>query len=444
MRRLLVPLTLALCSGSAADAAQSGAIFPYKTHVETLDNGLQVILVPMSSGGLLAYWTVVRTGSRDEYEPGHTGFAHFFEHMMFRGTEKFPSDVYNNITTKMGADANASTSDDLTAYHLGLAKEDLEKVMEIESDRFQNLSYAEPAFQTEAGAVYGEYRKDKTDPFFTLEEALHKVAFGTHTYSHTAMGFEADIKAMPKMYDYSKSFFARYYRPENCVLVIAGELDVPATMALARQYYGGWKRGYVEPRVPVEPPQTEERHLDVPYPGKSLPILWLAYKADRFDPTDRTYVAGTLLAELAFGETSEIHKKLVLDEQVAEFIEAEVTPNRDPGLFDVLGRIKDPAKVDYVRSEIERVIDGCQLSPPDAARLADLKSRLKYSFLMNLDTPDHVAQSLARIIAVTGGIRAIDQLYTTYDSITPQDVQAAARKYLVRERRTVAVLRGEK
>ncbi len=265
-----------------------------------------------------------------------------------------------------------------------------------------------------------------------------------HTYAHTAMGYEDDIKAMPKMYDYSRKFFARYYRPENCILFIAGELDVPATMALVRKHYGGWKRGYVAPQVPTEPQQVAERRIDVPYPGKSLPILWLAYKADRFDPEDRTYVAGTLLAELAFGETSEVHKKLVLDEQVAEFIQAELSPNRDPGLFDVISRIKDPAKVDYVQGEIDRVVAEYQKLPPDAQRLADLKSRLKYDFLMNLDTPDHVAQHSARFLAVTGGLGAIDQLYTTYDSITPADVQAAARKYLVRERRTVAVLRGEK
>src|SRR5687768_1428638 len=143
-------------------------IIPFPTETRTLPNGLTVIVVPMPSDGLAAYWTIVRTGSRDEYEPGRTGFAHFFEHMMFRGTERFPSDVYNRIITTIGADANAYTTDDHTAYHLAMAAEDLERVMEIESDRFQNLSYAEGAFQTEAGAVYGEYRKSRTEPEFAL------------------------------------------------------------------------------------------------------------------------------------------------------------------------------------------------------------------------------------------------------------------------------------
>ncbi len=120
--------------------------------------------MPMPSDGLVAFWSIVRTGSRDEYEAGRSGFAHFFEHMMFRGTEHYPPARYLEVTTRIGADANAYTTDDHTAYHLSLSKEDFEPVLEIESDRFQNLTYSEAAFQTEAGAVYGEYRKTRTIP----------------------------------------------------------------------------------------------------------------------------------------------------------------------------------------------------------------------------------------------------------------------------------------
>jgi len=434
-------LGLLLLSGTAG-AAKAGGMFPYKTHVEKLDNGLEVVLVPMSSEGLVAYWSIVRTGARDEYEPGHTGFAHFFEHMMFRGTEKYPADQYGQITTKMGADDNAFTSDDLTAYHLSVTSEDLEQVMDIESDRFMNLSYSKTQFQTEAGAVYGEYRKNRTSPFFTIYEAVHKEAFDKHTYGHTAMGYEEDIKAMPEMFDYSRSFFARYYRPENVVLLIVGDIQVEPTMKLVRKYYAAWKPGYEAPQVPVEPPQTQEKRIEVPYEGKSLPIIMMSYKNDRFDPKDRTMLASMVLADLAFGETSDLHKKLVLDEQVTEFIEAESNFNRDPSLFDIYARVKDPDKVDYVIGELDRTVAAFQAKPPDKQRVADVKSRAKYQFLMTLETPSAVAQSCARVIALTGGIEAIDQMYTTLDTITPKDVQAAADKYLQKNRRTVAVLRG--
>src|SRR5690606_1691738 len=341
-----VALGLAAAAGIAQDTVNG--IFPYPHHTATLDNGLTVITIPMPSNGLVAYWSIVRTGSRDEYEPGRTGFAHFFEHMMFRGTERHPAEVYQRILTEIGADANAYTTDDLTAYHISMTAEDLEQVMLLESDRFQNLRYAEPDFQTEAGAVYGEYRKSRTEPFFVLYEALLETAFEKHTYGHTTMGYERDIAAMPQMFDYSREFFARYYRPENTVLLAVGAVEPERVLALAREHYADWRPGYVAPDVPEEPEQTEERRIDVSYDGQTLPLLWVAYKIARFDPADRTRVAADLLADLAFGETSEAYRRLVLDEQVVEFLEADASWNRDPGLLDIIARVKDPAKVDYV------------------------------------------------------------------------------------------------
>ncbi len=419
------------------------SLFPYPTHVETLDNGLKVILVPMNSNGLVSYWSIVRTGARDEYEPGHTGFAHFFEHMMFRGTKKFPQDVYSAIITEMGADSNAFTSDDLTAYHMSVTSDDLARAMEIEADRFQNLSYSESAFKTEAGAVYGEYRKNRMSPLFTIYEALHKEAFQEHTYGHTAMGYEQDIKAMPGMYDYSRSFFSRYYRPDNVVLLITGDIEIEPTLAMIRERYGDWESGYVVPQITPEPEQAEQRRIEVSYPGRSLPILWVAYKIDAFDPANATRVAADLLAELAFGETSEIYNKLVLDEQVIQSLAADIDFNRDPGLLHLYTLVKDPTRVDYVLEEIDRTAARYRESPPDDARLADLKSRLKYEFLMSLDTPGRVASRLDRYISATGGIKTLDELYAAYEAVTPQAVQEAATTYLAPERRTVAVLRGK-
>ena len=443
-RALVSLLTVALLMPAATLAQPSaGSIFPYSTHLETLDNGLEVLLIPMSSGGLVAYWSIVRTGSRDEVEPGRTGFAHFFEHMMFRGTEKYPSDDYDDLVTGIGADTNAFTSDDLTAYYLNIASDDLETVMDIESDRFQNLAYPEEMFETEAGAVYGEYRKNRMNPFFSLSEELRRTAFVEHTYGHTTMGYEEDIKLMPQLFDYSKGFFERFYRPENVVLVIVGDIEPAPTMEMIRRYYGDWEPGYQAPDVRPEPPQTEARRVDVEYPGPALPILWLGYKSPAFDPADLEQAAARLLCDLSFGETSAIYKKLVLEEQVAEFVSANLTPNRDPGLLDVLARVKDPEKIDYVLGELDKAIAEAQATPPDAGRLADLKSRLKYRFLMNLDTPANVMGNLVRIIAVTGGIEAIDTLYQTLDQVTPEDVQKAAQNLFVNERRTVAVLRGE-
>jgi zinc protease len=416
-------------------------ILPYATETRTLPNGLTVIVVPMPSDGLVAYWSIVRTGSRDEYEEGRSGFAHFFEHMMFRGTERHPADLYHRIITTIGADANAYTTDDYTAYHLSMAAEDLERVMDLESDRFQNLSYAESAFQTEAGAVYGEYRKSRSEPEFALYEALMAKAFERHPYGHTTLGYERDIAIMPTLYEYSREFLGRYYRPENTVLLVAGDVQAARLWPLVEKYYGGWQRGYVDPQIPTEPPQQTERRVEVEFDGQTLPLLHVAYKLPAYDPADRVRVAADLFADLAFGETSEAYRRLVLDEQVVEDLDAGAAYNRDPGLLDISARIKDAAKVDYVLGVIDETIARFRATPPDATRVADLQRRLRYGFLMGLQTPDSVAQRVAQFVALGGDLEGLDHLYATFAAITPADVHAAAELYLQAEQRTVGVLR---
>jgi zinc protease len=427
--------------GAAQPApAEAADLIPYPVHESTLGNGLGVIAIPMPSEGLATFWSIVRTGSRDEYEPGRTGFAHFFEHMMFRGTEKYPPDVYQRMLTEIGADANAFTSNDLTAFHVSATAADLERIMDLESDRFMHLDYSEQAFETEAGAVYGEYRTDRTNPLFVLYEAVTAAAFERHTYGHTTMGYERDIAAMPTMFDYSLSFFDRYYRPENTILLVVGDIDPAEVVRLAEKYYADWQPGYVAPSVPVEPEQHEPRRVEVAYDGQSLPIVWVAYKLDAFDPGNRRRVAADLLAELAFGPTSEAYQRLVIDEQVVESMQADANLSRDPELFDVYMRVKDPARVDYVLDVIGETVDGFKHGEPDARRLADLKSHLRYGFVMGLSTPDGVAGRLAPYIAIGGGLGGVRDLYAAYAHVGADDIRDAAEHYFDERHRTIGVL----
>ena len=445
--RAILPFLLLLpalggCSqlGMKSDEAQSRAVFPYQVERHVLPNGLRVLMVPMPSDGLVSYWSIVRTGSRDEVEKGVTGFAHFFEHMMFRGTEKNPGPVYDSIVNGMGADANAFTSDDLTAYHLSISKADLSKVIEIEADRFQNLKYDPQEFKTESGAVYGEYRKGRSSPFEVLDEAVRAAAFDKHTYKHTTIGFEADIKAMPQQYEYSKTFFQRFYRPENVVLLVVGDIDTRATLAEIEKQYGGWKPGYKAPAIPVEPPQTAQRRIDVPFDGQTLPLLALNFKGAAFSPCDRKVVAARLAAELGFGETSPLYKKLVLDEQRVEMLGAGFDPNRDPGLWSLYTMVKEAKDVPAIEAELWSTLDALAKQPVEAARLDAVRSNIRYSFLSDLATPDDVCQSLARYIAWTGDLTCVDEFFTTLAAITPDDIRAAAGKWLVPTNCTVAVL----
>lgn len=438
-------ILLALASfGLAAAASAESRLLPFPVHVDSLKNGLKIVVVPMPSPGLVTLYSIVRTGSRDEVEPGKSGFAHFFEHMMFQGTQKFPRDAYQAAVSRTGAQSNAFTSDDLTAFYFTVAKPDLEKVLEIESDRFRNLDYGVMAFQTEAGAVYGEYRKSQGNPFFRLHEKTQELAFKVHPYGHTTLGYEADIQKMPDGYEFSRAFFRRFYRPENVTLLLVGDVLPAEVRPLAEKYYAGWMPGYRPTDVRPEPPQTAERFAEISYPGRTLPLLSLAYKCDRFDPANRDYVAAAVIEDLAFGPTSDLYKRLVLREQKVDGLEASAPMNRDPALFQIIARIVKESDLPTVQKAIENALDDLKTKPIDPAKLADVKRRAKYAFLMELDSPDKVAKVLARIIAVSDDIASIERYYAELDKIEPADVAHAAKKYFDPAKRTRVILKGAK
>src|SRR3954462_9570389 len=261
-----LPIMLAALAAAPERGRAAEKVFPFPIRQTALENGLTVLSVPFDAPGIIAYYTVVRTGSRNEVEKGLSGFAHFFEHMMFRGTEKYPQEKYNDVLKALGANSNAFTTNDWTCYHLTVPSSALAKVVEIESDRFRNLKYDEPSFQKEARAVLGEYNKGASSPFLLLNEAMQDVAYTTHTYKHTTIGFLADIKDMPNQYAYSRTFFDRWYRPENCAVIVAGDVAHDRRVELARREYGGWERGGARVEIPAEPAQEEPRSARLSWP----------------------------------------------------------------------------------------------------------------------------------------------------------------------------------
>ena len=206
--------------------------FPYHYDMHDYPNGLRLITVPTEYPNVVALYIVVQTGSRNEVEPGRSGFAHLFEHMMFRGTKKFPPAKYEAVLRKAGAASNAYTTDDRTVFHTIFSKEDLATIMAMEADRFEHLSYSKDTFRTETLAVLGEYNKNSASPTSKLFEVLRDTAFDKHTYKHTTMGFLRDIKNMPNEYDYSLKFFHRWYRPEYTTIIVVGDVKAAQTRAL--------------------------------------------------------------------------------------------------------------------------------------------------------------------------------------------------------------------
>jgi zinc protease len=436
--KVLIKVALALALATPALAQQQEGIFPFDYRLVELENGFKAYLIKAGAPNQIAYVSIVRTGSRDEWEPGHSGFAHFFEHMMFRGTEKYPD--YDAITAEIGASRNAFTGNDQTVYYLVAANEYLEQIMDLESDRFMNLDYSEPDFRTEAGAVLGEYQQGALTPFRYLDEKLRETAYDRHTYRHTTIGFEADVRAMPEGYDYSLSFYQRYYRPENIILVLAGDFDVDAVEGLVRQYYSGWEPGYVPPQIPEEPTQRAPRREIVDYPGRTLPILTINYKGPAWSDVDRIAVATEVLGRVAFGPNSDIYKKLVIEERRVQFLNGNFGLARDPALLSVTAMVIDPADVSSVEQEIQATVDRFSEELVDEKLFADTKSNMKYGFLMGLETAQNIAFSMIEYAINTGGIEAVDEYYNTLDSVTREDIREAARLFLVDTGKTVVTM----
>jgi zinc protease len=436
-RRLSI---LACCVALSFAGQRAQKIFPYPYSQEDLPNGLRLITIPTGFPNIVSTYIVVQAGSRNEIEPGHTGFAHLFEHLMFKGTARYPTDQYNQVLRGIGASSNAFTTEDYTCYYTTFSKEDLPKVLDMEADRFQNLKFREPEFQTETLAVLGEYNKNASSPWTKLEEAMSDAAFARSTYKHTTMGFLKDIQDMPNQYGYSLKFFDRYYRPEYTTILVAGDVQAKAVRQLVDRYWGGWKRGGYRPEIPAEPPQDAPRTAHVDWGGPTLPILAIAFKAPAYDDSSRDGAALDALAGLAFSENSDLYQKLVIEEQKADLLAAAAPRNVDVSLFEITARVKKLEDVDSVRERILDAVKTLREKPVDAARLDALKKHLRYSAALRMDSSDAIAQMLASYVALRRTPETINRLYAQYAALTPEDVRRAASKYLVENGRTIVTL----
>ncbi|MFL6213816.1 MAG: M16 family metallopeptidase [Blastocatellia bacterium] len=427
---LLMPLT----------ASADSKIFPYKYFMDDLPNGLRVVTVPTDYPNIIALYIVVSTGSRNEVEPGKSGFAHLFEHLMFRGTEKTTPQQYNDALKRAGADSNAYTDDDRTVYHAVFSKEDFDQIFSLEADRFQNLKVPEALFKTETKAVLGEYNKNASSPTRKLYEVLRDTAFKAHTYQHTTMGFLRDIENFPNEYNYSLEFFKRYYRPEYTTIVVAGDITHDNVLALVKKYWSNWQRGSYVPEIPVESEQTKELTTHVDWPEPTLPWLAVSYKAPAYSDEEKDKAALNLMGSLGFSQTSELYQRLVIKEQKVDVLAPDFEDHRDPYLVTVLARVKNPKDVDYVRGEIIKTFDAFKSQAVAKEKLDAVKANLRYSFALALNNSEAIAANLAPFIALRRTPETINKVYDIYAAITPADLQAMARKYFITEHRTVVTL----
>jgi zinc protease len=439
MRALLLSVLLPWLP-VANQSVPAPKVFPYAYAIDDLPNGLRLVTVPTDHPNLVALYIVVRTGSRNEVEPGKSGYAHLFEHVMFRGSQNYTPEQRDAILKRAGASSNAYTSDDRTVYHEVFAKEDLDEIMKMEADRFLRLKYSADLYRTETQAVLGEYNKNSANPFSRLYEKLRETAFDRHTYKHTTMGFIKDIEDMPNQYDYSLEFYRRYYRPENTTILLVGDLTRERALALVRQHFGEWQRGNYTPQIPVEPEQKAPRAAHVEWPSPTLPHLAIAFRGPAYSDEKKDQAALDLLAAIAFGENSDLYERLVLKEQKVDLLEVSFDHQIDPELFTVFARIKDPKDLDDVRAQILAAFQRYtkELVPPQ--KLDATRSRLRYSAALAMNSSEAIASALAPFIALRRTPETIDQLFALYQRLTPEDIRAVASKHFVDNRRTIVTL----
>ncbi|MEP7265719.1 MAG: pitrilysin family protein [Bacteroidota bacterium] len=428
-----------LLSISASAFAQEKNILPYPIHQKKLANGLNVVTVPYGSPGIAAFYIVMHVGSRDEIEAGHSGFAHFFEHMMFRGTEKYPPVKYNEILKGSGASANANTSLDRTVYHITGNAAMLETLFDLESDRFMNLKYSLQQFKTEAGAVKGEYTKNSSSPYTQLNEKIADVAFDKHTYKHTTMGFFKDIVDMPNQYEYSKQFFQRFYRPENATILVVGDVTPEQVNALSEKYFGKWERGNYVSKIDVEPVQTEQRSTHIQVPGFP-PAVTLDFKGPAYSDQNNDMQAIDLLNAILFSEKSDLYNKLVVKESKVRSMDGSANNTVDPYLIEISASLVKKEDMQYVKDEFMKAIDYAKTNPVDAQQLADVKMRLRYGFAMGIDSPSRIAEALAGYIWVTNNPESINIAYRQYEKVTAADIMRVAAKYYVTSALTIGTI----
>ena len=451
IKQLAIAVTTAIAlSGCVAtsnnDAAPMSAtaaqdkVFSQDYLLKELDNGLRVMVVRTDYPDLVSIQIPVSTGSRNEVEAGKTGFAHFFEHMMFKGSKKFPQAVYSDIFKNAGVDNGAYTTNDFTNYHLDFSKEHLETVLEIQADHFQNLEYSEAQFRTEALTVKGEYLKNNASPIRKLLSSVRYTAFDSHTYKHTTMGFFEDIEAMPDQMTYGKTFFSRFYKPEYVSLVIVGDVDPAKTMALVEKHWGQWQRGNFESVVPAEPAQQAPRYKHEVY--ENLPGNWLlvSFKGSDWQPKEKDRAALDLLSEIYFSSNSDLYQELIVDKQIASQMFTYNPETKDAGLRHVFVKVEDAENLSVVRDAINRTYAKARVEMVSPDTLNNLKSNLKYSFVNSLDSSEAIAGTLASYMHFTRDPEVINQLYRSFDNISPSDIKNAANKYFIDNNRTTVTM----
>jgi zinc protease len=257
------------------------------------------------------------------------------------------------------------------------------------------------------------------------------------------VGTEADVRAMPGGYDYSLQFYDRYYRPEYATLLITGDFDTSRVERQVRTEYAGWKRGGYVPPIPEEPPLDRALRRDLIWPGPTRPTLTVSFRTPAYSEETPATAALEMIREIYFGGTSDLYRKLVEQEGLAESVSASFERTRDPYLFTVTALLKNPADFDAVQARILATVEEAANQAVRSDRLEAAQRHLLANIALTLETAAGTARRLSEFISLTGDPRSIERHYQRVSSLKPLDLQEAARRWLDPKRCLTLTLTGE-
>lgn len=435
MPALLLGGGMALVPGSAFSAPATAGNLMIAPNLEsfTLDNGLQVVVIPDRRAPVVTHMIWYKVGSADEPE-GQSGVAHFLEHLMFKGTHDHPNGEFSKMVADRGGQENAFTSTDYTAYFQKVAKQHLPLMMKLEADRMENLVLSDEVVTPERDVVLEERRmRVDSEPGSRLQEALNSITFVNHPYGSPVIGWQSEIEALNK--EAAIAFYDRFYTPNNAVVVIAGDVDVDAVRKLAQETYGMVARR-AEPGErlrPAEPPLAGERRIAVSDPRvrqESLSQIWIV--PSQTTGEGRTPEALDILSYiLGEGPSSRLHKALVLDQEAAlsagAYYQGSALDNGRFGLYAV-------PRPGYTLEDMERLIAAELQKLLETGVTEDEVKRARNSMVASAIYAQDSQSGLARLFggALTTGqtIENVQTWPSQVQAVTPEDVLDAARTYL--------------
>jgi zinc protease len=433
------PVTLVLVAALVASAPAARAATPVLD--ATLDNGLRVLLLEDRRNPLVSVQVWYRVGSRDE-RPGATGLAHFLEHMMFKGTPTHPKGEYSRIVEGNGGHDNAFTTQDTTSYFVNIAADKVGEVLQLEADRMRNLLLDPAEIDAERQVVMEERRMRTEDsPDGLLAEEVMAMAFAAHPYRWPVIGWMEDIARINPVE--LRAFYDLYYRPNNAVLVVVGDVRAPELLARIRTLFGPIARGPAPPPVTaVEPPPRAERRVTLRSAAARLPALTLTWLAPNFRSADAPALE-VLETVLSGGRASRLHRRLVVETGLALDADADYSyTSVDPNLFWLSARPAEGVGLDALERGLLDEVERLKREPIDAEELARAQNQIEASFVWGQDSIYARAATLARFERI-GSWRRADEYVGAIRAVTAADVQRVARTYFPADVKTVGVLLPE-